>query len=437
MKFIEIVALLLLITTFGGKVSAQGKYEKDSIDCATNLNLYQAEYKSKNYKAALPYWRVAVKHCPPAASHTIYVDGISMMRDLIGETTEPVLKQARIDTLLMLYDRRMENFKENKSDVIYHKAVDYERYHPEDTKGVYEYYLLAVNTDRLHCDLHAAAKAMSIAKSMFNNGTLTVDQFTNAYAILSQVAEDQIKEDPDNTVRAAYKKDIESAFMSTSAANCDNLIKVFGQRFHDNKNNIEVVRTVVDQLNARECTQNELYYEAVEAYSKLDPSSVASYGLAKMYHSKGDKEKSMEYLKLAVGTEPDNVSKSRYYQEFGDLFMKEGDIQQAVSYAKQAIAANPRNGKAYLLLGTAYAAVKNCGNDDISKRSVFWVAVDQFMKAKQMDASLADDANKSIELYSQYFPTQADAFYLDILDGQNYTVSCGVINERTIVRTRK
>jgi hypothetical protein len=90
-----------------------------------------------------------------------------------------------------------------------------------------------------------------------------------------------------------------------------------------------------------------------------------------------------------------------------------------------------------MLLGTAYAGVQGCGDDEVSKRAIYWVAVDQFNKAKQLDSSIAAEANKSINTYSQHFPTVDDAFFLNILDGAKYEVKCGPINETTIVRTKK
>ncbi|MDR3245144.1 MAG: tetratricopeptide repeat protein, partial [Prevotellaceae bacterium] len=211
-----------------------------------------------------------------------------------------------------------------------------------------------------------------------------------------------------------------------------------GERFNANKDNAEVVKMVVYLLTAKECTDTELYYEGVEAYNKLNPSPDASYGLARVYYSKKDKERAMQFFKEATETETNAENKSRYFQEFGGLILKEGNRNEAITYLKRAIAAYPRNGKAYLLLGTAYAGVPGCGDDEVSKRSVFWVAVDQFIKAKQFDINLADEANKAINTYSQHFPTQADAFMeRNILDGAKYEVKCGPINEITTVRTKK
>jgi hypothetical protein len=94
------------------------------------------------------------------------------------------------------------------------------------------------------------------------------------------------------------------------------------------------------------------------------------------------------------------------------------------------------NALAYFLLGTIYAAEKSCGNDELTKRSVFWAVVDCYEKAKQIDPSLAEPANKFINAYKPHFPSKEDVFFYNLERGQSYTVPCW-INERTTVRPRE
>ena len=58
-------------------------------------------------------------------------------------------------------------------------------------------------------------------------------------------------------------------------------------------------------------------------------------------------------------------------------------------------------------------------------------------KAREADASLAEDANELAGQYRRYFPQQADAFMYDVQDGNSYTVSCSGMRESTTVRTLK
>ena len=73
--------------------------------------------------------------------------------------------------------------------------------------------------------------------------------------------------------------------------------------------------------------------------------------------------------------------------------------------------------------------------DEFDKRTVFWAAVDKFVKAKQVDPSVAAKANEYIERYSPHFPTKDEAFFRDITAGKSVKVG-GWINETTTARFR-
>lgn len=443
MKTLGIVSAVVISTLLGFSSQAQpgkfGKTPQDSIDCLLCINAYQTEYKNKNYKAAIVEWRNALTKCPPAASRNLYVYGRVLIKDAIEKTSDPALRKARIDTLMMLYERDMANFntpKATKADLFFRKASDLEDYSPESKKDIYDNFASAIETDKNY-DLRAAAKAMLTARAIYEQQQFTADQFIEVYTKMAEIAEAQCAANPADSNRYNYKLAIESAFLTTDAAGCDNLIKVLTPRFNDNKEDINVVKSTAGLLTAKECTDNELYYAAVEAYNKLDPSPGASYGLARMYYAKGDKAKADEYFKSATETETDKLRKSTYFQEFGGLALKDGNLSQAISYARQSIAANPRNGKSYMLLGMGYATVTGCGEGEVRKRSVFWAAVDQLIKARQLEPDLAPDVNRYISMYTQHFPVVTDAFYENLLEGDKYQVVCGPINEPTIVRLRK
>ena len=104
----------------------------------------------------------------------------------------------------------------------------------------------------------------------------------------------------------------------------------------------------------------------------------------------------------------------------------------------------PNQGRCYILIGCCYAAAKPYTEADypaakaaILNKTVFWAAVDQFNKAKQVDPSCASDADKLIAAYSKYYPTKEEIFDLPgELGGSTYIVG-GWINEKTLCRPAK
>ena len=61
------------------------------------------------------------------------------------------------------------------------------------------------------------------------------------------------------------------------------------------------------------------------------------------------------------------------------------------------------------------------------------MAVDKFMKAKEIDPSLASKANERIREYKKLFPTSDVAFFYNVFEGDEFQVECW-INETTKAR---
>jgi len=125
------------------------------------------------------------------------------------------------------------------------------------------------------------------------------------------------------------------------------------------------------------------------------------------------------------------IELSNYYMQ------KMENILKAAEYARLAMQKSSAvSGRANLIIGLVWGSLRCTGND-VETRAKYWVAVDYLIRARNADPSLAEEANRYISSYSQYFPAQEEAFMYDIIDGASYTVSCGGMRESTTVRTRK
>ena len=111
----------------------------------------------------------------------------------------------------------------------------------------------------------------------------------------------------------------------------------------------------------------------------------------------------------------------------------EKKYSQAISQTIKALQIKPDWGRAYLLQGNIYVSgAKSCGND-FEQTTVYWLAVDCFVKAKS-DDKVKDIAVKSINTYSKYFPNKETCFFNGVQSGEKYTIGCW-INQTTLART--
>lgn len=157
-----------------------------------------------------------------------------------------------------------------------------------------------------------------------------------------------------------------------------------------------------------------------------------------MYLRKEEGDKAAEYLQkgIDIGQESEELA-DMYYELATINYSKFKNYQKARALALKAIDARPNWGKPYLLIGQIYiAARQEVFSDPWDQSTVFWVAVDKFIKAKAVDPEVADEANNLINTYSDYFPNNEMVFFRTMHDGDTYTVG-GWINEITKVRSKK
>ncbi len=432
-------ALALMITS---SVTAQSylqnpKYgvdEEARKECATNLSLYREQYNHRNYDMAKPYWQKALAICP-AASQNTYIHGARMMKVWIDAEQNPIRKTELIDSLMMIYDMRIENFN-RKGILLGQKGMDLASLAPDRYEEAFAYLKESVEIEEDASDAPVLYTLMAITKVMFDNQKLSAEDVIETYSTIADYIDVQVAENPNNSTLMQVKENVDAIFSGAGVANCENLTQIFEQRVQNNPDDIELIKKTYNLLGANGCENKDFYRNTAEKLFAKEPTASLAYELAKIFDKQNSFDKAEMYFKKAIDLETDTTRKSIYLVEYaGIVFNDLNRPQEARSLALKAVNINPNMGHAYILIGNIYAAEKNCFTDEFQKKTIYWAAVDKFIKAKQVDSTLENDCNKLIEVYSQYFPAQNDIFFQDLTLGGRYTVGCW-INESTTVRAR-
>ncbi len=433
-----IIVLLLITTNIFGQDDQPGRYGKDSVQCLMNLSLYREFVKQKNYKEALPAWRKVFNECPMSTKN-IYIDGVKIFGYLIQAEKDEAKKKKYVDTLMMVYDQRIQYFGDT-ADNYCRKAVDLLRF---DNSRYEEAYTVASKAYEMLKDQTSSSTMMVLFQSSlikFKNKKEEESQFITDFSNASSVMDAQYKSETNDKRKEQMKKlqdMMEDMFAKSGAAECETLISIYEPKFEANKDNVDFLKQVLKILDKIGCNESQLFAKSAEALYKLEPSSEAAYNLAKVFLKKEQYSKAVEYYKEAINQSDSTTSdnKADYYFELATVIGgKLGQKDAARSYAYKALALRPNWGEPYLLIGNLYAgSASDCGDDKFTQSAVYWVVVDMFVKAKSVDASCADKANKYIAKYSAYYPDQETTFFHNLKEGDSYSVGCW-INETTKVR---
>lgn len=410
-----------------------------------NYTLYHDAYKQKKYKSAYPSWTLVYKKYPKCTKN-IYVHGANILGNLIEKTNDPTKKNQYIDTLMQVYDNRIKYFNE-EGYVLGRKGVDLLKYRKEDVEKAYEYLSKSVEMQGKEAEAAVIVTFMQATVGMYKQDLIdagtVVANFSKSSDVLDKKLDETTDENDKNNIKVAMNG-VEILFSESGAANCKALIDIFKPKFDANPNDVDLLKKITHYLDRAGCTDTtDLFADAAVNLYKNEPSAYGAYSIAKAYTKQEKYDKALEYFEEAIkqfteeGEEENADQIARAYIGMAAAAIKMNQYAKTREYARKALKINPNMGKAYLLIGSAYAASsKSCGGNEFEQRAVYWAAVDKFQKAKAVDPTIEKEANQLIRQFTSLFPDNELAFFHGKTNGDSYTIGCW-IQERTTVRTVK
>lgn len=421
-----------------------GRYGSDSVTCITNISLYReffkqwkaSDYKSETIKDVIGPWRWVFLNCPKGTQNT-FIDGAKIVEYQIESTNDPALKNKYIDTLMMVYDKRIEYFGK-EGYVLGRKGVDLFTYRPADVEQIYNILKRSVELEGENTAgpvlVYYMNAAVNLAKSGKSDSTIIFD----AYDICMELIETNLKKNAENAEETTNWKTIQGniELILEPFATCKDLISIYSKKVAENPNDVELLKKVSIMLDQKKCQNDPFYFETTKKLYELEPTPSSAFLIGKMLLNEEKYAEAIDYLKETEKMN-DPAATEKSYMYIAQAYHALNNLPAARTYALKVAALNPSNGEPYLLIGDLYAeSAKECGDNDLTSRVAFWAAVDKYYKAKQVDPKLSEEADKRIAMYSAYFPATATVFFYTLKEGDPYKVECW-INEETRVRAAK
>ena len=432
-KFLFLGAILCM-TSFA--------FAQDS-DCDTDISIYRESFKQWDGKAAnanqimIQAWRRVFLNCPSAKERTL-TDGTKIVNNaLIRGTKDAALKEKYIDTLVMVYEARIQYFpKSGVGNIKGRMGLDLMAF-PSRMDQAYTALKEAVEFDGNNSNYAFIDGLFSSTINMVKAGKLEEAAILDAYSNLMDITEFNIKkytEEGNEKLLNSYtatKGNLEAGVQPY--ANCDDLVRIYQKKFDADPDNVELLNKIATVLSSRNCDKTDLYLAVAIKLHKLNPSPESAYFIGKRYLSDQEYGKATSYLVEATKSE-DVKSAQQAYKYLAQIMWKEGRGEQGRAYARKAIELDRTDGEPYMIIGYIYAASsKDCASNPLQAKAVYWAAADKFQKAKEVDPSMTARANEMIREYSKAFPTSEDAFFYNVFEGDEYTIECW-INETTKAR---
>lgn len=465
---IFIVMLFAVISLSAQKYDEQGfpvpgsitgpKYSTDSVACVTNFSLYRENYRqwrSSDYKnEAIDYtvdsWRFVFLNCPLASQNT-YIDGSKIIEHLYNKTTDTVLRKAYLDTLMLMYDRRIMAFgfdpSSNEGFVLGRKGVELLAYNPDAFADAYKIFDRSVaragNASESAVIYYYFLTTVRSVREGGADSTLIFDNYDKVSAIIDfniKSLKKLIEENPAETEKnqrglkgfETANGNVENLF--EPFATCDNLVKIYTKKFEENPRDTAMIEKMLNAFDRKNCTP-DIYFVAADTLYKLKPNATSALSLGKMYMKLEQYTKAIPFLQDAANGLTDNDAKGDAYYLIANAYKNLRNYSASRANALKAAELKPNDGKPWILIGDLYAmSAGSCGDNKVTQKAAYWAAVDKYVKARSVDESIAGDANSRIATYTSAFPSSEDIFFFGYKKGDSFRVECW-INETTTVRS--
>ena len=443
-KFLIVAAMAAVATSAAAQDFSDPKYAKwgetpeERKDNMLASSYLKEETANRNFNSAAHYLQLLLEKCP-SASETIYVNGVKLYKDKINRAESLAEKKMFVDSLLFLYDVRIENFgnhpKRGRVYLLERKAREYLTYKGDDREGVAEAFETAIAAQAQVGAVSPEVVAIYFKNLCDDYQNDIVDAMTivNTYDAYAQYFDNIAPEQQE------YKDQFEQCFGLSGAASCENLEAIFSKKVADNPEDAKLVEQAFKLMSRANCS-SDFFFALGEKHYANKPSSEVAMLLAQGFQNIKNFDKANQYLREALAVETVAEEREKLYVRIGILDMSMNNFATAVEAFREAQAINPENAHAPFFLAQCYVnGAKGCSG--LQKDAIYWVAYDLIQKALPLlevsDPERVDAAKQLAVAYRAAFPTSEECFFNEVADGSSFTVNCGFAQGvSTTVRSR-
>ena len=414
--------------------------------------LYKDQMMFKKWKDALAIWKTAYQLAPGSNGRIVghFGDGVTIYSELAKQTDQLFLKQRYVDTILMINKKYEECFTVDATQMA-RRAFDY-FYNlgdvvPEEEQ--WKTFTRAIEMNDGKMVYFIVNPFTKLVTERISEGRLTLEEGRKWVNLINKAIEDGTKNCKGEecksweVVNSYAPERLEALEAVDDFYDCDYYSKKYYALYQLSPDSCDVISLAYARMLRGNCpAENALLKEVKEKRSSLclaRTAPVAAGPLKEAVDAYGDGKYKLAVSKFEefINSTNDNSLKFKYLMMIAKIYY--GDLKNfSVSrkYANDARKYNSKSGEPDLLIGKLYASSGPlCGTGrGFESQRVVWPAIDKFIAARNLDPSVAAEANKLISQYTKYMPTTEDLFLRGIEKGSTYTVPCW-INETTRVRS--
>lgn len=408
------------------------------------FSIFGENYRTGDYEMALLYgrWLLADKPreiagVPRFSLERQYERMIDIYANLADGVSDPAMKSAYLDTALIIFADAFETFANDEGFDPYTWHFNRGRFLQENQSSIrnglnraYEDYLKAFELDPER--LVQAGDGYYI-QILLNNFVSNNDR--DAALAMIDIAEPLAGPSLANAI-----DQVRDGLFSDP----EERLEFLEERLANNPGDMTIITELASMYESMGNRAKALEF-ALKLYEN-ERSFANVRRLADYAKADGQNRQAISYLSEALEIAQDDELRKNITMEIAELYQNEGDLQAARRWARQASQIDRNWGEPYLRIADIYAAaVSQCTGAqgrpiDRDDRPVYWLVLDYVDRARSADPSVANAANRRLNMYRPVIPTAEDKFFRGWETGQEFRIDGSLnecyawINETTQVR---
>jgi len=420
-------------------------YGGDESKAKAAISLYRENFKMGNYQEALPNWRWVFVNAPGLREQT-FKDGETMYKSFMESEENTTQKAAYFDTLMMIYDQRAICWGES-AYLSGKKALMYYQFYPEQEEVIKDFIQKAVkNGDTLTPPSQLRLYYRYLVKDL-ETEKLSLEDFSQELDFIHNIIDFNLTngearlmadyEEAKDKIKTSEDIDTGGDKGSIQITSCEDVHTHIVPKYRANPDDLAIMKRVYAGFYKFKCFKDPLFLEVLEKLCAVEPSPPRLRTLASIYRSQKNHVKAIDYYRQSNEVETNPTKKAETYMKLASIYAWEQSNKDFSSARKEALnAAGLKSnwGEPYIFIGRMYASSGSlCGpGTGFESQKVLWPAFDMWYKARSLDPSSADEAQKWINQYYQYLPTKKDIFQRGINEGGQYSIGCWIGGKGTV-----
>ncbi|MDR0367934.1 MAG: tetratricopeptide repeat protein [Bacteroidales bacterium] len=450
------------------------KYGNDSVTCVTNISLYREVFRQNNYKEAYKPWKAVLDSCPMSTKN-VFVNGPTILDYLIKEEKDSLQREAYIQELFDLFELRVKCYPTDEAYVLGRIGVYMVKYRPTQYKEALDYMEKAIELGKAETSPQVLDLYFQTAEVYMRREKLETEVMIDAYDKVTEVLDAMLNDaeiNQEKVMREIYnlRDDLDSGKISledyqatyqtkekdsvkaaneltqlrnvnnnmnirfSKYADCDILMQIYTKKFEANRQDTRVLLQIIKFFPKAKtkCTDNDLFFSAVEELYKQSPNANIAYYMGNAKYQKGEYKEALTYLEQAFTMYEKESDKIKTHFLMADCYRQMGQYSLARETVYKILKLSPNDGRVYIFVGNLYMGAASSCEGNVPG-AAYWAAADKFAKAKAVDPTVAEDAQKQLNIAVQHFPPTEAYFNHGLSKGQSYKIECW-IGETTTIR---